>query len=817
MNLSLNWLKDYIKLHKKTTPKEIGAQLSLHTVEVEKIVNEADKFNGVVVGKIKKVSKHPNADRLLLAEVNIGDKALQIVCGASNIAPGQLVPVALAGAILPNGVEIKETEVRGVKSSGMLCASDELGLGNDHSGILILNKKAKIGQPLAKYLDLDDIVLEIDNKSLSNRPDLWGHFGMAREIAAIFNLKLNPLSEVIKSSLADITNAQRDTTWLKLKVEVKNEESCPRYMGVAMSGIKIGESPLWMQKRLAAAGMRPINNIVDITNYVMLELGQPMHVFDANLVKNKTGECSIVVRPAKTGEAMETLDGQNYELSGDTLLIANEEKALAIAGVMGGAQSEIGDTTDTIIIESANFNPVSIRKTSGKLGLRTESSIRYEKSLDPNLCETAILRAVELAKLLCPGAHIASNLEDVKKFALNTGPIEIEDSWLVKKIGHKIPSREIVKILNNLGMTTEHIGHKFVVNIPTWRATKDIALPEDIAEEIVRIYGYDNLPPTMPKVEIKEPEKNEERILERKIKNILIGAPALTETYNYSFVGEDQLKKLNIDFSSHIRLANPIASHQTMLRQGLMPNLINNIKANQAKFDSVGLFEIGSIFMAAPGAINKTAGPEERLPYQEKNLAIVVAGDSDEEIFRRVKGIVRLLFVSLKLPVYFKEKEMKPAWSDDKIFTSIMSGQTEMGVIAKLDSQLGRRQGLKKEVVVAEMGMKAILSSVKTAASEVYKPLEKFPSAYRDLAFVVDAKILYNDIKTEIMDLSPMLVEAELFDIYQGDKLGIGKKSLAFHITYQTDRTLTNEEVDGLQAKLVGRLETKFEAKLRDF
>lgn len=812
MNISLNWLKDYVKLHKKITPEEIGKALSLHTVEVERIVEEGERFNNVVVGKILEVAKHPKADRLQLAKVDVGGGTiLDIVCGAPNIAPGQLVPTALVGAILPNGMEIKEAEVRGEKSSGMLCAPDELGLGSDHSGILILDKKLKPGEKFSKYLKLDDIVFEIDNKSLSNRPDLWGHYGLARELSAIFNAKLVPLSEIIKTSVADLVPASEE---IGLKVRVESRELCPRYMALAMSGVKVGESPDWMKKRLSAAGMRPINNIVDITNYVMLELGQPMHAFDASLVRNKDNAHRIVVRQAKPQETIETLDGDKRELDADMLVIANEERALAIAGVMGGANSEINSSTSTIIFESANFNPVSVRKTSGKLSLRTESSVRYEKSLDPNLCEQALLRAVALVMESNAGAKISSALTDISGFVTDTGPIELDANWLNRKIGNKIPSREVVKILNNLGFSAEHIGHKFIVNIPTWRATKDISIQEDIVEEVIRIYGYEKLSPSLPLVEMKEPAKNGERALERKIKDILSGAPALAEVYNYSFVGEDQLKKLNIDPSSHIRLVNPIASHQTMLRQSLAPNLINAVRTNQARYENFGLFEIGSVFMPAPGNINKDAEKTEVLPYQEKHVGIILASDSD--VFPKAKGTVEHLLSSLRLPVSFFEMEIRPVWSDGMACARIISGNVELGTVVKLDEQLGRKQGLKKQVVVAEIGLNALLA-LASAAGDAYAPLERYPKAARDIAFVVDAKILYNDIMKAIAGSSPLVKEAELFDVYEGDKIGPGNKSLAFHITYQADRTLTSEEVDRLQKDLQNILEEKFEAKLRDF
>ena len=821
MQLSLNWLKDYVKISKKITPEELGRELSLRTVEVENIERQADKYKNIVVGKILKTEKHPNADRLQIAKVDIGEEILDIVCAAPNIARGQKVPVALVGAILPNGLEIKEAEVRGVKSAGMLCASDELGLGDDHSGILILDKKAKTGRNLAEYLELDDIVLTVDNKSLSNRPDLWCHLGMAREIAVIFRSRILTNAERILTNRID---ASRTEGGIDLKVKVEDEELCPRYMAVAMSGVKIGESPAWMRKRLVAAGMRPINNIVDVTNYVMLELGQPLHAFDVSRInpefgriKNESNEARIIVRRAKKGEIIETLDEEKRALAEDMLLIANKEKPLAVAGVMGGAESEINSETSCIIIESANFHPVSTRKTSMKLGLRTESSMRYEKSLDPNLCEIALARAVELIKELCPESKIDSDLVDVKNFSLNQGPIEVDLGWLAKKIGVKLATKGIIKILSALGFVADHVGHKLSVKIPSWRATKDISISEDIVEEVVRIYGYDKLAAAMPKAEISPPEINRERILERKVKNILSGAPALAEVYNYSFVGEEQLNKLNINFDSYLRLANPIAANFTMLRQSLAPNLIGNIKINQAKFDSFGIFEIGSVFFSSPGNIRKSDKEGEFLPHQEKRLGICLAGDAATELFIRAKGIMEYLFSSLNLPVAFAEKEIKPAWADGGMCAAVISGR-EVGYVARLERQAGKRSGLKKKAVVAELNFKDLFDLAEQAAKIAYEPLPKYPPAMRDLAFVVDAKILYNGIRSKIAGFSPLIKEIDLFDVYEGEKIGKGKRSLAFHIIYRSDdRTLTSEEVDESQKGLIKNLEEKFGAKVRDF
>ena len=815
MYISLNWLKDFIDIPKSVTPEDLGLKLSAHTVEIDSVKAEKEKFNKVVVGKILEIKKHPSADRLQLVKVDIGKEKLDIVCGATNIKTGDFVPVALVGAVLPaspvgglNGLEIKDAEIRGVKSHGMLCAEDELEMGEDHTGIMILSG-GKVGKNLAEHLKLGDTVFEVDNKSITNRPDLWSHLGMAREISAFLNLKLKEPGQALNKL------AKGKGKLEKLKVEVKDSKLCPRYMAIAVSGIAIGASPKWMQERLSAVGMRPINNIVDITNYVMLELGQPLHAFDASLVKE------IAVRRAAKGEIMETLDGQVRELDEEMLLITDGQKAIAIAGVMGGASSEISGETNAIIIEAANFEPVQIRKTSQKLGLRTESSMRFEKSLDPNLCELAIARAVELARQLCPKAKVMSELVDLKEFRLEQGPIEMDLEWLEKIIGEKIEEKRIIKILESLGFAVKKDKEKLEVTVPTWRATKDISIPEDLVEEIVRIYGYNNLKLQMPKVFMQAPLVNEERILERKIKHLLAGGAKLTETYNYSFVNGEQLKRLKMEIKDYVKLANPIISQHTLLRQSLVPNLLENVKTNQSRYSEFGLFEIGNIFMDLTGEEDKGGEKKEKLPFQEKKLGIVLAGEKKGEVLRKMKGIVEYLFDCFGLAVSFELLEDLPGWADPGAVAKIVlegKNKTALGLVAGLDSQVAATLNIKKEVAVAEISFKELAGLILAKGAKKYEKIPKYPPVIRDLAFVVGSKTLYNDIKKEIASFSQLVKEVKLFDVYEGEGLGENNRNLAFHVIYQApDRTLTAEEIAKEQEKLIKILEKKFSAQIRNF
>ncbi len=739
---------------------------------------------------------------------------MNIVCGARNIEIGQMVPVALPGAFLPNGIEINEGKIRGEVSEGMLCAEDELGLGSDHDEIIILDKKAKKGQNLAEYLKLNDTVFEVDNKSLTNRPDLLSHIGIAREIAIFLDSSLS--KKFNKVSNYEIL--ERDDSLKDLKVKVDNNDLCPRYMALGVEGIEISASPKWMQDRLSAVGVRPINNIVDITNYVMIECGQPMHAFDSGLVEE------IIVRKAQKGEKIITLDGEERKLDDEMLVIADRERAIAVAGVMGGASSEINPETKNIILESANFEGVGIRKTSQRLGIRTESSMRFEKSLDPNLCSLAIRRAWDLIKEICPKAKISSKAIDLKadnkiNFGFDIGLIYLEIDWVQKRLGEKIDSKKIINILEKLGfeITQKEDKNILEVKVPTWRATKDVSIKEDLLEEIGRIVGYDNIEASMPSVELGAPEINPERALEKDIKNILFLSLGLSESYNYVFTSEEKLKKMNIDSSSYIKLANSISENYSLLKQNLSTNLFDNVKLNQASFDNISLFEIGMVFIDLPGNINKDDKGNESLPYQERRIGIIEASNKDD-VFRKVKGKVKSLLDRFDLRVEFVPGEFVLPWGQEGICANMRVGEKEIGFVCQVDDKVLKNLGIKKKVAVCEIGFLDLFNLIKIRGEKKYRAEGKYPALERDLAFVVDNKILYNDIKYEISDFSELITKVDLFDVYQGDKLEKNKKNLAFHITYQSsERTLKAGEVEDIQNELIKRLEEKYEARIRNF
>ncbi len=813
MYLSLEWLKDFVEIPKNIKPEELGNKMTVHTVEIDGVENQAHKYKGVVVGKILEINKHPKADKLQLAIVDIKKEKLKIVCGASNIKVGQMVPVALVGAVLPNGMEMKPAVIRGEESQGMMCAEDELGLGDDHSGIMVFDESAELGSALSDYLKLNDVIFEVDNKSITNRPDLWSHYGMAREIATFLKTKIMKDLGALKKE-----DIKVDEEIVDLKVKIENKSECQRYMAVAIHDINIEASPKWMQARLISAGLKPINNIVDISNYVMLELGQPMHSFDAEKIQTKKeNKIRILVRQAKKEESLKSLDAEMRDLEDSDLVVTNNKDIVALAGLMGGENSEIDSATKSIVLESANFNGKAIRKTSQRLGLRTEASQRFEKMLDPSFCEMAIVRAVELVKQLCPNAKVSSKIIDEGDFSYVPNEISLDLLWLENYLGQKVPDKEILTTMINLGFESQIDNEMLMVKIPSWRATKDVSIKEDIAEEIARIYGYDKIEAKMPKIFMQAPLPNHEKELLKNIRKIMSLSLAMFEVSNYSFVGEDQLKALGVDDSSYISLANPTNNNHTMLRQSLATNLFENVRKNQAKYNDIRIFEIGSVYLNIESDFKKSDESDEALPLQEKILGVLLA-ESKQNNYLNMKSAISYLSANLGLDnLQFFPRDKVHYWSNEKYVTELKIDNIVIGVVNQLQDSVGRKIGLKREVVVAEIYIKELLNIIKSRGTTIYKSAGKFPSLGRDLAFILNESVSYNDIKTEIENFHDYIYDVELFDEYHGDKIGDAKKSLAFHVIYKAEKTLEAKEVDKIQNKLVKHFEQKFEAKIRDF
>ena len=832
MKISYQWLREHLKTKSSPSPQAIAKQLTFKTVEVENITALGEQLEQVVIGKIASIKNHPNADKLKICVVQCAERRTlnvehKIVCGGSNMREGMLVAVGLPRAKVRwhgagEWVELQKTKIRGVESEGMICAADEIGLEEmfpkkEEREILDLSHlNMPAGTPLAKALGLFDVTLAVDNKSLSNRPDLFGHYGIAREISAIFNIPLRPYNPPVIKTGKD----------LKLAVKVADKRLCPRYMAVALGGITIGASPLWLQNRLRAVGLRPINNIVDITNYVMYDIGQPMHAFDTSKLTEKRKEKRekfVFVRHAKNGEKFVTLDGVERKLTDEMLVIADREKPLALAGVMGGAGSGVSQSTTSIIFESANFDPLNIRKTAATLGIRTDSSTRFEKSLDPTQTEMALRRAVELTKRLCPGARVISNIADASYYHLNQGPIVISEDFVSQRVGASIPKKAIVKYLRNLGFLVKEKGEKIAVTVPTWRATKDISIAEDLIEEIVRLHGYEKIPACFPIFSITPPPRNNLRQLERRLKELLADEFGYTETYNYSFESPEWLARLDESAETCLELNNPIAKDRPLIREHLIPNLLMNVEANLHRFDRVALFEIGRVFCLPAVALAQAGGQEpgefadnkkkERLPKQPTLLGLVYAAKGEERPYFQAAEAIKGVFDRLGVGVTFHKIESSHFVHPHR-FAEMRINNAPIGLIAELHPELQERSGIPYRVAMVEVNLNDVVPLLKQLAR--YQPVPKYPDVIRDVAFVVDTKVEHAAIEVALRQVNSLLVAVNLFDVYQGDNMEKGKKSLAYHLVYRSpERTLTAAEVDAAHGRVVARLEKELGAKVR--
>ena len=817
MKVSFNWLKQYIEFPQNTTPEELANRLTMSTVEVEGMKTQGDTLVGIVVGEIVKIDNHPNADKLKVCLVDDGQCQTQVVCGGSNIKENMKIAFAPVGVFVRwHGqgelVELQKAKIRGVESNGMICASSEIGLGEiflaeNETEVLNLDfLSAKPGTLLSEALEFDDKIFDIDNKSMTHRPDLWGHYGLAREISALYGLDLAPYNpSKIKAGKE-----------MEIKVKVDDHKLCPRYMAVAIDGVKVESSPLWMQKKLLAVGLRPINNIVDITNYVLLDLGQPMHAFDADyLTSDKTNQKNIFVRRAKEGEKFVTLDDKKYQLDAGAIVVSDNEKAVALGGVMGGLNSGITNKTTIVVYESANFDATTIRQTSVKLGLRTDSSARFEKSLDPNNAELAIRRAVQLTLELCPTAKVISNLADSSDFTLKTGPIALDWDFLRKKLGQELPKKQVVNILTGLGFGVKETRQELLVKVPTWRATKDISIPEDLVEEVARIYGYDNIQSRAPLFAISPPEVNESRQLERHILDILVKDLGYNEVLNYSFVSLGQIKNLRDDPKKYIELANPISKEKPFLRRNLLLNLLENVVKNIEFYDEVRLCEIGKTFLAEASGIRADKNNEQQLPRQNVWLTALFASKNDTNPFWQSRRVLEKICNYFNLNYSLNVEAKIENWRHPARFGGVVINGMEMGTIYEIHPMTAKNFGLEIKLSALDINLNK-LSEVVGEGGAKYQALPVFPEVVRDLAIIVKNEVNHSDVLKTLSNFDPILKRVEIFDAYEGKNIGEGYKSLAYHLTYShPERTLTAEEVDVVQERAVEALNKKLHAQVR--
>jgi phenylalanyl-tRNA synthetase beta chain len=806
MKFSYNWLKELSGT--KKSPEQLAELLTMKAFEVEGVNKLGNNLESVVVGKILEINKHPNADKLQLTKVDVETKKLDIVCGAWNIKVGDMVPVALVGTKLPNGMEIKEAEIRGEKSFGMLCAEDELGLGKDHNGIIILDKNAKIGENAAKALGLDDTLMEID--VLANRGhDALSHVGMAREICAIENRQYNHLEVRLPSKKSRI-----------LQVEIKDNKLCSRYIGVVINNIKIGQSPMWMQNKLRAVGLRPINNIVDATNYIMLETGQPMHAFDNEKLKAKSGKLDIIVRRAKSGEKIKLLDETEKELTIDDLVIANESKALALAGIMGGEDSGISSDTETIVLEAANFNAQAIRKTRQRLGLMTDSSLRFEKEIDPNLAELAMARAVQIISAM---GGKTEGVVDIYPTKVKPWKIKLDLGYVNRLLGENIPPSMVKKILNSLELKTAGNGGNITVAIPTFRI--DLKTQEDLIEEIGRIYGYEKIKPLSPMAPVKTAPTNEQRSFERVIRRILVGS-GFSEVYNYSFYSQKNANLAELGSIKHLELENPANPDQQLMRVSLVPGLLKNIAENLKRYKELEIFEIGRVYWPAFAKVSVGKINNETLPEEKRILIGAMVLETKEKetkkkdsIFYEIKGCADILLKRLGFDDYYYDTfDAVPSdtplslWHEGRSAQIKIEGtENKIGFIGEINPLVLINFDIHERVAIFEFDLEE-LREVSQQERE-YLPIRRYPEVLRDISMVTQGNILVDEILQAIQKAGGNLVlDTDLFDIFDFED---GSSSYAFHIIFGADRTLINEEVDHLMEKISNSLEKDLGIKIR--
>ena len=797
MNVTLNWLKAYINF--EFSPGELADRLTMLGIEVESIKHPGDELEGVIVGSVTSIRPHPNADKLVLCQVNTGGtEELQIVCGAPNVREEMLAPVATIGATLPVGLTIKHAKLRGETSQGMLCSEKELGLSDDAAGLMELPTDIPLGTPLSEALGLDDVVFELE--ITPNRPDCLSLIGVAREIRAETG---NPLKlPTVNLKESDI-NVQDLTS-----VTINAPDLCPRYAARVIQGVKVTESPAWLQQRLESVGIGVINNIVDITNFVLMEYGQPLHAFDYH----KLTENRIVVRSATDDEHITTLDEVERKLTPDMLVIADAEKPVALAGIMGGYDSEITETTCDVLLESAYFNPSSIRATAKALGISTEASYRFERGADPGVVLAALDRAAQLIAELA-GGTICNGIVDVYPGQQPLTEIQLRPERVNFVLGTTIEAAEMVQILNRLGFDVDATGDVYQVVVPTFRS--DVTREVDLIEEIARVYGYDNIPTTLPKGDIPVPTSNPKTEVRRRIKHFLLAA-GMMEAVNYSFCDPNCFDKIRLKANDLLRntlqLRNPLSPEMSVLRTTLMPGLLENAQRNRNhQIDTIALFEIGGVFIH---------DGEETEP---ERVTGILAGQIGEGVysdpyrspdFFDIKGLVEGMLEVCGIVDWTLQKTdaltLHPGRNAE-----VLLGDRRIGVFGEVHPEVLENYDLPYKAYLFEFDLEGLAdAAIFTKRSE---PISIYPKVARDLAIVVDKAIL-SDMPTELIYTTggDAVDSVRLFDVYEGEQVPEGKKSLAYTITYHSaTETLTDKAVNALHDEVVKCLNRELGAELR--
>lgn len=803
MKISLSWLKQYIDVD--INVNDLADALTMAGLEVEAVSDRYDYLNSVVIGRIAKIDPHPNANKLKLCRVDIGDRMLTVVCGAPNVRNDMLAPCAMPGTCFPKGTILEKSIIRGKASEGMLCSEMELGLSADSDGIMELGPNYSVGSFLNKALGLSDPVLEID--LTPNRPDCLSIIGTAREIAAFQKKKVTYPEIFLPESFDDISEYT--------SITVMASELCPRYAASLVFDITVGPSPFWLQDRLVSVGLKPINNIVDITNFVMMETGQPLHAFDFD----RLAENRIVVRTAREGEAFITLDGKERRLDPEMLMICDGEKPVALAGVMGGLNSEIEDTTTKVLLESAYFDPVCIRKTSKKTGLNTDASHRFERGVDPNGTLTALNRATQLMAEIGGGRLIKGTI-DAYPNPFPEKIIDVSVTELNRRLGTCLDINDIENHLKSIEFQVDKTGNDRLCVIPP-SCRVDITRFEDITEEIARLFGYNNIKTTFPLISAEGRQPSKKIELRNRIKYLMTGL-GCSEAINYSFISKSSCDRLNLEPDDKKRqvidVLNPLSEDQSVMRTSLIPGLLETMKYNiSVQNRNLKLFEIGNVFF--------NTGQQDSLPDEVEMLAGLWTGKRVDAVwfskeincdFYDLKGVIEELLGSLGIGnTTFTRMPPASCFYTKPGFTAQIIIKNEfMGLVGELHPNVLSNYDLKQTAFIFELNFDKLINYIPGTKSVI--PIPKFPATSRDITLIVNKDIEVNHILRNVMDLNEELVEhLHLFDVFEGDPIPTGRKSISFRITYRSSsETLEDNRTNNLHKSISDRLVEKFDATL---
>ena len=811
MKVSLNWIRDYVQLPADADLKKLAYDLTMSTVEVEDATDLGASFHDMVVGVINTIEQHPNADKLKVCKTDIGGRVEDIVCGGSNLREGMKVAVALPGAMCKwhgegDLVEIKKSKLRGVDSYGMICGAVEIGLADlfptkEEAHILDLSDfDAPAGTPLADALDLNDIILEIDNKSMTNRPDLWGHYGIAREIAALYDLPMTQFPHFDR-------NVENTAGF---HVTVEDAERCPRYLSAQIEGLNVKPAPYQMQNRIWKVGMRPINALVDITNYVMLATGQPTHAFDSDHIAGH-----VIVRRAGEGEKLLLLNGKELALSSDDLVIADDAGVVGLAGVMGGAKDSILPDTSKVILEVANFDAKGIRRTALRYDNRTEASARYEKAIDPERCDQAFDLSMQLFSQLYPEIKV-TGLVDQYPEHLKQAEIDVPLSWLERRLGKRLSPDEIKHKMELLGYGISFDGDNMHVVVPTWRSTGDVSIQADIMEEVARMYGYENFEAEPITTTFDGAINQLDKDLERRIKEYLAIRCGMQEIFTYPWMEESYVNAVLQSTEGILSLSTPPSPAERFVRSSLLPNLCKAVVKNERYFDEFSIFETAQVFRDE----NYTSpyDPREKLPSQRKNVAGAFA-TTDKDItalFRKAKGVVEMMarYVHMEA-LTFKQVE-KPVWADNVVWLNIYRGDEKVGDLALLAKKVSMACGIKNmNVMLFQLDQDSLVPL--KSRTNTFTHLAEYPMTDYDISLLVDGSVQWKDVAQTVRGIKSELLHGAAFvDEYRGKQVPAGKKSLTLRLAIGSkDKTLTSAEIEEVASGVLNKIAKRFGAELR--